>query len=675
VNQNPDSRLLVTTAVAESSHIGIPQLGTADAAQPHLAFWLLNRLGAAPPEASFPELRLRTDKPFLLAFGVDAFDQRLQMEDEDTQAAVAAENARAIGQAANTGPLPLLGGLWTSLLDEWWRGSDNPAQHGTQGRPANSFPDGFLNPAWLGLFRVQPSGIAGLDSLRPRQAYFALAEQWGGTAFSGAAPGAGPSIDEAGMTDFASGGLVTASGSLIRFRGQGFAAGASSVSGADLPFALGSLSACVGNQAAPLFYSDANEIRGQLPWDVPPGKARTAVVRHGVVSNIVATEVARFAPGIFDGGVVWAGRPCPVDENNGVPPGSYIEIYGSGLGPTNPLALTGQPPERVLSLPNPPQVFWGDRELPVLFSGLLPHLIGVYQVNTQLPSGAPRRASNLRLVQGARQSNLYPLRVAGEQDVPSFTLSDPEPNTLIMQRGGPTQVAYVRIEGENSFCDSVEFDFSGLPAGVIASSPAGFPGQVVPVYVQAGPQAVLARNAEAFLIGRSSPPGSERRSFEVTVLPSLGNVRFEAVSGGWLSNAPVASFRADSHLLHEAPGGGVGRGFNFLTVDAATGLLGPVRSFDTWGSQEQVIAMQNYLLSLPPGIVVLGAIADDGSLLITDETKRIVREALGSRAIDALGYQYSWAIIARKGAAEPLAEGISANEQVILERVLTFPFP
>ncbi len=672
--RDPASAVLVTTAAGEDRQIGDPKLGTQDAAQPDLAFWLFNRLGVTPLEGTFHELRSRTGKPFLLAFGADAFDQRKQTEDDKTQAKAAGEHARAIQAAADAGLFPLLGGLWTSLLDEWWRGSDSPAQHGTEGRPANLFLDGFLNPAWLGLFRVQPSGMAGLDRLRPREAYFALAQEWGGPAFSESGGGAGPSIDEQnGITHFASSSPVVAAGGLVRFRGQGYASAANSVSGSSLPFELETVSACIGNQPVPLFHADANEIRGQVPWEAPFGKTPAAVVRQGLVSNIVEAEVAPFAPGIFDNGVVWSGHPCPLDENNGVPPGSYVEIYGSGLGPTDPRALTGQAAEQVLSLANAPRVLWGDQELPVVFSGLLPNFVGIYQTNARLPGNAPRRTADLRLVQGNQQSNAYPLRVAGEQDRPAFTLTDPEPNTLIMQRGGPTQVAYVRIKGMNSFCDPVAFEFTGLPAGVIASSAPGFPGQTVPLYVQANPNAALAENSEAFLIGRSSAPGSVRRSFAVTILPSLGNVRFQVISGGWLSNAPIASFKTDDHLLYEAHGGGTGRGFNFLTVDAETGALGVVRNFDTWGNAEQVSAMENYLRSLTAGTLVLAAIADDGQLLITSETRRIVRETLASRAIDALGYQYSWAIISRKGAAEPLAEGISANETVVLDRVLTFP--
>jgi hypothetical protein len=212
-----------------------------------------------------------------------------------------------------------------------------------------------------------------------------------------------------------------------------------------------------------------------------------------------------------------------------------------------------------------------------------------------------------------------------------------------------------------------------LPAGVIASAPSGLPGQTLPLYVQAEADAGLVNEAEVFLVGRSGTR-TIRRGFRVSVLPSLGRVRFRVVSGGWLSTVPVARFEMDGRLLHETSGG-AGRGFNFLTVDPATGRLGPLRNFDTWGSEEQVAAMEDYLRSLPPGVVVMGAIADDGTLLLTDQTRRIIRETLASRTIDSLGYQYSWAIITRKGAAGPIQESLHPNGVVVLDRELTFPMP
>ncbi len=165
------------------------------------------------------------------------------------------------------------------------------------------------------------------------------------------------------------------------------------------------------------------------------------------------------------------------------------------------------------------------------------------------------------------------------------------------------------------------------------------------------------------------------QTLRVTVLPALGDIPLRVVSGGWLSGTPVASFEVDGRRVYQVSGGGPGRGFNLLTIDAQTGELGDVRNFDTWASEAAVGALETYLQSLPAGRVVLAAIADDGALLLTAETRRIVRETLGSQAIDALGYQDSWAILSRVGALRPIAEGLATGDTVVLERTLTFPMP
>jgi hypothetical protein len=73
--------------------------------------------------------------------------------------------------------------------------------------------------------------------------------------------------------------------------------------------------------------------------------------------------------------------------------------------------------------------------------------------------------------------------------------------------------------------------------------------------------------------------------------------------------------------------------------------------------------------------VVFGAVADDGSLLLTGDTRRIFREILGSQWMDSLTYQSSWAIISRVGAERPIAEEVMPDGIVVLDRTLTFPMP
>ncbi|MEZ5395561.1 MAG: interleukin-like EMT inducer domain-containing protein [Bryobacterales bacterium] len=74
-----------------------------------------------------------------------------------------------------------------------------------------------------------------------------------------------------------------------------------------------------------------------------------------------------------------------------------------------------------------------------------------------------------------------------------------------------------------------------------------------------------------------------------------------------------------------------------------------------------------------PGTLVLGAIADDATLEITPETRALIAEKLGAELIDFVEYQWSWAVIARVGAARPIAEGMMPNGTVVLDRIVSFP--
>jgi hypothetical protein len=73
--------------------------------------------------------------------------------------------------------------------------------------------------------------------------------------------------------------------------------------------------------------------------------------------------------------------------------------------------------------------------------------------------------------------------------------------------------------------------------------------------------------------------------------------------------------------------------------------------------------------------VVLFAIADEGTLLLSSQARDAIASMFGSRSIKTLAYQQSWAMIARKGVTPPIAEGASSVSQVVLERTLTFPQP
>ena len=665
--------VLLTTTVSDPEHAGSLELGSHDAAQAGLDFWSVHDLGAGRAEQLVNQLSARTSKPILIsAFGIDAYDDALGQPNPAAQAAAARLAGSQIIEQLTLPASRLMGGIFASYMDEWWRSGD-PDEHTTESRAHSRFPDGRLHESWTGLFEVTRTLTPGLDRLRPRDAYFALAELWAGAAPPEFSESRAPQLAPAGPVNMAGGLTLLSPGGLFQLRGQDLASYGRSVGAGHLPFHLGPISVCVAGEPAPVLFSDRHEIRGQLPWGAQAGRSEVRMYRAGVLSTAASAATATLAPGIFPDGVFRPGRPCPVNEDNGVAPGEYLEIYGSGLGPGETTLADGEAPAGLNVVRQAPVVRLGSETLPVLFSGMLAGMVGVYQTNVQIPENFAPSSRDLTMLQLGAVSNLHRIRVTSETEKPAFRITFSQPGPVVLQAGGPPRTVFVLLNGQNAFCDLVRFELSGIPPGVTASIPVGVPGQTLPLTFQAEAGVPPGEFPQVSLTGRSVIPETVTETIGLTVLPSQGGIEFRVVSGGFVSTVPVASFEMAGNLLYKVHGGGPGRGFNFMTIDPVNGVLGPALSFDTWGSEQAVAAMEDYLKSLPAGVVVLGAIADDGFLLLTDEARRVLRATLGTQLIEYLDYQYSWAIITRKGAVRPIAERFSPNGLVVLTETLTFP--
>jgi uncharacterized protein (TIGR03437 family) len=605
--------LLVTTAVA----------GPADLARdtdlPDLAFWSVHQFSTG-------QVRERTAKPVLVAeFGVDAFDAVRLIEDPEEQAAALRTQLRLLRQE------PVLGGVLFEWTDEWWRGGWEPSRHTPDDR------------AWFGLFGLLATDVPGLDALRPRPAFTVVAEEWGGKLPPGWPAFEAPRLAPGGVVNAGSLAPLLAPGGLLSLFGEELV----ETSFPELT------SVCVGSRPVPLLLADPRQINGLLPSQTPLGPAPALVYRAGAASNVVSVEVREAAPGILDRGVLESGKPCPVSVASGVRPGAYLEIYSTGLnGPA-------------------PRCFLGSRELPVLYSGPIPGVGGLYQTNVRLPADFPPSSPvGLRLFASGVESNAYRISVLAESDRAGLAMA-PEALRFVVQAGGPPRSAELAIDGRNGFCELVRFQTAGLPEGVTVSVPVGFPGRRVPVTVQASAQARGSQDLEATLLAVSTLPEAPAARLQISILPSRGDIAFRVLSGGGRAGL-LARFEMAGRLLHEARGGGPGRGFNFVVLNGDTGILGPTRSFDTWLSQRAAEEMADYLQALPSGTIVLGAIADEGTLHLTPRARTALREILRSQLLDSLQYQDSWAIMTRVGAVRPIAEGSSRDQQVVLERVLSF---
>ena len=146
--------------------------------------------------------------------------------------------------------------------------------------------------------------------------------------------------------------------------------------------------------------NDGGQINFQVPWESAAGATPQQgdlpffeVTVNGVVSGDFAPLLASAQPGIFMCGQTLA---CAlhadyqaVDLNHPVKPGEIILMYATGLGAVTTAQSDGQPATGTNSTLVAPTVTVAGLPAEVSYSGLAPDYVGLYQLNIQVPQGAP----------------------------------------------------------------------------------------------------------------------------------------------------------------------------------------------------------------------------------------------------------------------------------------------
>ena len=224
---------------------------------------------------------------------------------------------------------------------------------------------------------------------------------------------------------FAAGGSV-APGAIISIFGAELASGTGSASSLPLPTELGGAQVLIGGVAAPLFFASAAQINAQVPFEVSPGSGTLVVQYAGpsglIPSNTIELSIAAAGPGVFtvsrDGrgpGVFIRSDSVLVDSFHPAARNSVLTFYATGLGAVDPPVVSGTaalgPPSlsRTVATPN---VNIGGSEAEVLFSGLAPGFVGLYQINVRVPATLPPGANvPVTLRVGTALSNTVTLAV------------------------------------------------------------------------------------------------------------------------------------------------------------------------------------------------------------------------------------------------------------------------
>jgi uncharacterized protein (TIGR03437 family) len=183
------------------------------------------------------------------------------------------------------------------------------------------------------------------------------------------------------------------------------------------PVELGGVRVRIGDRDAPVLLASVSRIKVQVPWETPPGVyVNLQTSFSGQQSNVISVPVYNSMPGLFTNDTSGIGYLKAINQNgtlnsvaNPARRGEVIIVYATGLGATTPVGITGRPaPNTPLSTAVfPVRAAVGTAQAPVLFAGLAPGMLGVYQLNISIPASIlPQLDAPLVIESDGRPSRL-----------------------------------------------------------------------------------------------------------------------------------------------------------------------------------------------------------------------------------------------------------------------------
>jgi uncharacterized protein (TIGR03437 family) len=239
-------------------------------------------------------------------------------------------------------------------------------------------------------------------------------------AWNYAASVAPPHID--GVVNAANLTAALAPGGLISIFGEQLSPVNLATQEVPLPTALGDSCLTVNGLAVPMLFVSPGQINAQLPFETI-GNVTMVLHTPGGVSDNFNLVVTPGAPSVFLSGTAGPDTDLPtilrtddgqlVTASNPIHKNDTLLIYLTGLGQTNPAVPDGLPgPSSPLAVAlTQPQVTLGGAGLQVLYAGLAPGEVGVYQINVKIPSSVPQGLSIPLTISQAGASTTINVRV------------------------------------------------------------------------------------------------------------------------------------------------------------------------------------------------------------------------------------------------------------------------
>jgi uncharacterized protein (TIGR03437 family) len=213
-----------------------------------------------------------------------------------------------------------------------------------------------------------------------------------------------------------------APGNVAQVYGTGLASVATSTGGVPLATQFNGTSMLIGGLLAPLFYVSPYPpglLDVQIPAELTPNQQyQLIVVANNAYTLPETIDAVPYQPGVAslpDGSAIAQhGDYTLVNATSPAKPGENLVIYLAGMGATNPAVPSGAAtPLQAVPAAVQPTVTVDGQNATVLYAGLTPTGVGLYQINFTVPPNARTGTLNLVINQNGTVSNTTTLPVAG----------------------------------------------------------------------------------------------------------------------------------------------------------------------------------------------------------------------------------------------------------------------
>ena len=189
-----------------------------------------------------------------------------------------------------------------------------------------------------------------------------------------------------------------------------------------LPNSYQSTQLLVSSLLSPLYYVSQPQLNVEIPAELRPLQQYEAVgMAGGQLTLPVTVTLVGQAPIVdaeSDGTVIAQDANqsyALVTAGNPAHPGDTLVVYLVGMGATNPSVQSGQAapgPPNLAQTTVQPVVKVNNQTAPIVYAGLAPGYVGLYQIDFTVPSTVTAGTANLTITQGTVSANSTTLPIA-----------------------------------------------------------------------------------------------------------------------------------------------------------------------------------------------------------------------------------------------------------------------